>query len=404
MSRFGMQKAMKDKCACLLPLFNQFHSNSLRLERAIQHATLPPTSSRYFVVSSQLLSQINLDYSWVLAGCILYKNSVVCTHLDMMTTRWIVNLVEALDEYDVVDRSSSNEHHDDTVYEYPTTVFMKNDVLAKLRASKARISIDNSEDAISTPTTPHANNSNTPQGSNQNQNTNSNNASSMSSNTSKTTLSSPILPQTSKPPDSKKEEDGGEYMGLYIVSLARLSLAVVMNLASLEEDTHLNKIRFLANSKLYSLEKTIHKIQLETAATVSPQQPESALSEGDAEGFNLQNLNALETPQETVYNFLCFNELTENQKAELRLNQTEPKRTFALAINSAHDVFKEDSSVTKLVLRDHTGTVFCSRNFGKENYFHQPSYVDPKIDNSRFEYCEENARRILNLEHNITLI
>jgi len=202
----------------------------------------------------------------------------------------------------------------------------------------------------------------------------------------------------------KKEEDGGEYMGLYIVSLARLSLAVVMNLASLEEDTHLNKIRFLANSKLYSLEKTIHKIQLETAATVSPQQPESALSEGDAEGFNLQNLNALETPQETVYNFLCFNELTENQKAELRLNQTEPKRTFALAINSAHDVFKEDSSVTKLVLRDHTGTVFCSRNFGKENYFHQPSYVDPKIDNSRFEYCEENARRILNLEHNITLI
>eukprot|EP01112_Ceratiomyxa_fruticulosa_P005905 TRINITY_DN1671_c0_g1_i4.p1 TRINITY_DN1671_c0_g1~~TRINITY_DN1671_c0_g1_i4.p1 ORF type:complete len:668 (+),score=122.64 TRINITY_DN1671_c0_g1_i4:69-2072(+) len=80
----------------LVPLITTgYHRNPLRSFNPIPYTPLPHKANRTFIQASQLLQAIK-GSSGYLGACILYKSGVVCTHLDLMTTRCILNRLEYL--------------------------------------------------------------------------------------------------------------------------------------------------------------------------------------------------------------------------------------------------------------------------------------------------------------------
>jgi len=367
LDRKGLQQEVYDRCLYLVPLLTTFHSSGLPLHRAIQQTPLAKTSTRYFVEASQLLSQLTTEFPWVLAGCILYNYSVVCSHMDIQTTRWIFNLTEALDRNDEL-RTQPNGILEDTIYEYPTSVYITQESLRELYNEKLRL-LKSYRPSLS---------------------------------------ESASLPTEDKPDpiapwfeDDTIKDTEMRSVGLYVVSLMHISLALIGNLDfKQDDDKQLNKIRAIANSKLYNLERTFTKSELEIVRSDPSAPIKLARSEtmngddGFAMGSNLKNSVDKDTRN---YNFLCFNELTENQSGYLGIRSGEARKSFSTAVNSAHDMFR-DKSIKKLILRDHTGSVHCCHSFGRETFFQVPS---PGV---AFERIEERARSTLYKDHNITLI
>jgi len=96
------------------------------------------------------------------------------------------------------------------------------------------------------------------------------------------------------------------------------------------------------------------------------------------------------------YNFFSLDELTSMQNGNRGINDPDADTNFSLAINWAHDLFSERPEASKLVLRNHSGSIFCRKKFGKETYF--------QYSTEKFEDFEEIARHYLKTNHNINFV
>jgi len=68
--------------------------------------------SSHFVMAWQLLNTISLNESLadiIYGSCLVYKGSVVCTQLDVSSTRWIANIVEGVSN-DISDSSEVTDN------------------------------------------------------------------------------------------------------------------------------------------------------------------------------------------------------------------------------------------------------------------------------------------------------
>jgi len=167
--------------------------------------------------------------------------------------------------------------------------------------------------------------------------------------------------------------------GVYIVHLEeKISICMLMNWRACFEPAYFNKIFQIitANSGLTKkLSKLLTKIVINTDKSI------------------------LDTSKEMIikpYNFFSLDELTSMQNGIRGMTDMESDSNFSMTINWAHDLFSERTDASKLILRNHTGSIFCRKKFGKETFF--------QCQVEKFEDFEEIARQNLKSNHNINFV
>ena len=101
-----------------------------------------------------------------------------------------------------------------------------------------------------------------------------------------------------------------------------------------------------------------------------------------------------------AYNYLSFSEETHTQEGNVGIRKPDAEKVFFESLSFVHDTFNETPQITKVVYRDHQGTLFCRKLFGKETYFHQLVGGHQ----TKFAHFEERAREQLSAEHSVFLI
>jgi len=114
----------------------------------------------------------------------------------------------------------------------------------------------------------------------------------------------------------------------------------------------------------------------------------------------ISDKNVPENPKESIlikpYNFFSLDELTSMQNGIRGIPDSESDANFSMTINWAHDLFSERPDASKLILRNHTGSIFCRKKFGKETFF------QCQVD--KFEDFEDISRQNLKNNHNINFV
>lgn len=100
------------------------------------------------------------------------------------------------------------------------------------------------------------------------------------------------------------------------------------------------------------------------------------------------------------YNYLSFSEETHTQEGNIGIRKQDAERQFFESLSFVHDTFNETPQITKVVYRDHQGTMFCRKLFGKETYFQQ--LVSGQA--TKFAHFEDKARELLGQEHSVFLV
>lgn len=204
----------------LEPLYvNQYHRNLMKSFNPLPYFLIPNTTNRYFIKATQLLTWVEQDPD-NLAGCLLWTDrnqpnpsiSVLCSHLEPDTTRWIYNRLHYLILSGTSDYSSFNTRKKEKVE--PISDFMMvymNDEeikkLSKIKQDPPKLENDGP-------------------------------------------VSEAILLDA---------PEGTAKMGLYILSLYNLSIAIIMNLSALYDPKHMKKMRLSIDAKLQSLEDQINE-------------------------------------------------------------------------------------------------------------------------------------------------
>jgi len=110
----------------------------------------------------------------------------------------------------------------------------------------------------------------------------------------------------------------------------------------------------------------------------------------------IKNTKEEEDERPSPYLYFAFNELTSTHIKYRKCNVSHTEEeSFSLTINWAHDLFRK-RSFTKLILRNNNGSFYCRKQFGKEVFFRDVP--------TKFDDIEDTARKILNVEHDISLI
>jgi len=113
--RVLLQNKIKKKAKYLIPLVNSFHKSPMKFS-PMPYVELAPgysNLSSHFVMAWQLLNLISLNESLtdvIYGSCLVYKGSVVCTQLDVASTRWIANIVEAVTTDDSSEFTEATEN------------------------------------------------------------------------------------------------------------------------------------------------------------------------------------------------------------------------------------------------------------------------------------------------------
>jgi len=266
--------------------------------------------SSHFVLAWQLLNTISLNEGLsdiIYGSCLVYKGSVVCTQLDVASTRWIANIVEGAS----VDISDSTEVSDNFY-----KVFVNTSSITKEKFSE----VNTEEDEIEVP--------------------------------------------------------GKIRAGVYIVNLEeKVSICMLMKWRACFEQAYFKQIFQIitTNSGLTKkLSKLLSKIVI-TEKSV-PENPKDI----------------------KPYNFFSLDELTSMQNGIRGMTDNESDTNFSMTINWAHDLFSERPDASKLILRNHSGSIFCRKKFGKETFF--------QCQVEKFEDFEEIARQNLKNNHNINFV
>lgn len=95
--------------------------------------------------------------------------------------------------------------------------------------------------------------------------------------------------------------------------------------------------------------------------------------------------------------------MTQQRQTFISSRKVDVKDHFYNAVSQIHDIFDENPKVSKIIVRDHTGTFYCRDIFGKETYFHQQRDVNQPSPSMKS--VEDYAKETLGSEdHNITLV
>lgn len=99
-TRPDLQRNMMKAGEYLLPLLENFHNNNMKFSPMPYCKLSDPykNTSSYFVMGWQLTSALEFcpELENLLYGsCVIFKEKVVCTRLDVKSTRWIINFIEA---------------------------------------------------------------------------------------------------------------------------------------------------------------------------------------------------------------------------------------------------------------------------------------------------------------------
>jgi len=174
----------------------------------------------------------------------------------------------------------------------------------------------------------------------------------------------------------------GELMGLYILSTGKLSLALILTVASLEDTIHIQRIKSYAELKVDSLEKAIHRSFIEGGAckkTVNNVCIPHQYDEGPA----------------SCYHFLMYHQQSNNAIGS-SLSPIDTR--FSLHMSNAHNTFSDDSAATQILIRDHKNGMYCRKVLDKQIYF-QPSSTNSH--NLFMEHIEKTAQKSLKNDYNV---
>jgi len=294
--------------------------------------------SSHFVMAWQLLNLISLNESLtdvIYGSCLVYKGSVVCTQLDVASTRWIANIVEAVTTDDSAEFTEATENF--------FKVFVNISSITSLtNKSKINIKSTTSPEKIEVLTE---------------------------------------QPQSTMTDSEENEVPGKIRAGVYIVHLEdKISICMLMNWKACFENSYFKKIFHIISSNS-GLTKKLSKLL--SKIVIAP--PEK---------------NVTENPKDTIlikpYNFFSLDELTSMQNGIRGIQDLDVDNNFSMTINWAHDLFSERPDASKLILRNHTGSIFCRKKFGKETFF--------QCQVEKFEEFEEIARQNLKNNHNINFV
>eukprot|EP01103_Thecamoeba_quadrilineata_P007341 TRINITY_DN17230_c0_g1_i1.p1 TRINITY_DN17230_c0_g1~~TRINITY_DN17230_c0_g1_i1.p1 ORF type:complete len:562 (+),score=108.70 TRINITY_DN17230_c0_g1_i1:29-1687(+) len=414
-TRLEFIKAMSKMGRVLIPLINRYRQTSLKAFSPLPYLDLPPKNKRFFLAANQLLNSVKAQYPIILSGCIFYDCSVLCTHLDVASTRWILNRVEYLsvgEEFNTKDEPdpnplSSGQEDKQTIPVSSTTsttfkalpVFLSASLLATLRVERPQDSADPDQDPdfSSTPDDdddvepndlpqtqkkPHE----TRLGADIAQGSGSGLPGSVSEREREDGHESvQVQSQVNQPlPEELQAEiwtrvstrSEGEYVGLLLLCLPRSAVAIVLDhLRFMYDAKFISKLRYNLSTKLSALEAQISALPLNSSRVY------------DSDGL-------------PHYNFLVYDPARETVKSST-LTSREVDQRFVEGVSHLHNHYLQSPDLSQMWLRDHTGSLYSNKQFQKETYFQQ-SYLTEQ--EKVLDKIEDDARKVLAEEHNTFLL
>jgi hypothetical protein len=102
--RMDLVRCVQMQCKTLVPLLDGFRDKGkLNAFVWLPFSSPPPNTARHFMQASNILSSIQTE-SDVYGGCIFTEGSVLCTHIDVEITRWMLNLVDLIRQEELANR------------------------------------------------------------------------------------------------------------------------------------------------------------------------------------------------------------------------------------------------------------------------------------------------------------
>jgi len=180
-------------------------------------------------------------------------------------------------------------------------------------------------------------------------------------------------------------------VGLYVVTIeGGLSVATLMtwpSFLSREPMPHMIQSLYQYYPLVRHLTETLHAVcEIDRRNT----KKRTIQDTGDVWSRGTLHDDDVKSPDKP-YNFFAFDEITEMQNTHIGISNVEASNNFSSTINWAHDLFSEHPDATKVVLRNHAGSVLCRKYFGKETFF--------QTTTEKFEDVELVASRHLGSDH-----
>jgi len=180
----------------------------------------------------------------------------------------------------------------------------------------------------------------------------------------------------------QKSSNQGEFMGLYILSIGKLSLALILTISSLEDTRHIQRLKSFAEVKLDSLEKSIYR----------------SFAEGGSCKKTINNVcipHQYDEGPASCYHFLMYHQQSNNA---IGSSLSPMDSRFSWHMSNAHNTFSDDTATTQILLRDHKNGMYCRKVLGKQIYF-QPSSTNSH--NLFMEHIEKTAQKSLKNDYNV---
>jgi hypothetical protein len=401
-SRKDLHQKMAEIGRELVPLLSQAFHSLLRSFNPIPYTPLIHKGNRHVIQASQLLHFVEAEPG-NLSGCVIYKNSVICTHLDFTTTRFVLN---RLDFYKSSMYSASQSLYTsmrgggsrmEPVCDF-IPVYMLRQSVEKLIADRDNMFPFSEIQVVGTPT--------------------------MGS----VPFPRQLLSHTPAPTEEVKESDDGyTNLGLCIVSVHDVSIAILMTFKAFSNKQHINRSiwKIPADPHFQSLESDLEgdcfsvlrpspsspsSSSSASSSNSNPSSPPDSPNSPQRPSFlpQQQQQQLLQQPllhnarmvQSPSYNFFTYDPLTESATVT-PLSPAE--YDFAQAISFMHHAFSSEPSITEIIRKDSAGEIFGKQVFGREVYYQLKN--GSNISHDKFlEVIEKTVRTTLKEDHNINMI
>jgi len=369
-SRPDLQKNMMRAGEYLLPLLENFHSNIMKFSPMpyCKLAEAYKNTSSYFVMGWQLTSALEVcpELENVIYGsCIIFKEKVVCTRLDVKSTRWIINFIEATKTETDFSLSQKN-----IMYINPQVIFPVYipESLTKKKDQKIAFNLHCWPQIKQLMLVKYLyyneNNEKLP-----------------------TSYRFSILSKISQNiislivPDKERAEGN-----ITLVSLAGgLSVCLLTNRQFVNDHiSHVKKVlernSLLVHSLITTLEATTIQERRMPIRDIDPDSSDSESRDRDAnlffgpshkshtssndkrgEFFGTKSKN-----NNPSFFYFAYDSLTEMQS---ETGNTKGDANFNAGVNWSRDIFSERENTNKLVLQNHAGVLLSKKYFGKESFF-----------------------------------
>lgn len=152
------------------------------------------------------------------------------------------------------------------------------------------------------------------------------------------------------------ESDNGVPFGLCITTVGALSIGIIITEEALNDKRYYIKVIKPIESKIFALEKKIHKVLYDS---IPP----------------LRLLNNVSIPTQfeegppSCYHYLIYDKICERAIGS-SLSPVDTR--FSLHANTVHDFLSKNPSVSQMILRDHKNGIYARKTFGREIFF-QPT-------------------------------